>query len=122
MAAEWNSTEPIYIQLKERVIAMMLDGTLKVGDALPSVRQVASDYQINPLTVLKAYQLLVDQHLVEKRRGLGMFVRKDAGAKLAHSERAHFLEKEWPEIAARIKRLGLDPRELLQRIEGIAND
>jgi GntR family transcriptional regulator len=120
MVTDWNDTEPIYIQLKERVIAMMLDGTLKVGDALPSVRQVASDYQINPLTVLKAYQLLVDQHLVEKRRGLGMFVRQDAGAKLAASEREHFLQQEWPEIVARIERLGLDPRDLLKRTKGDA--
>ncbi|MGH8273675.1 MAG: GntR family transcriptional regulator [Gammaproteobacteria bacterium] len=120
MATEWNSNEPIYLQLKERVVAMMLDGTLQVGDALPSVRQVAADYQINPLTVLKAYQLLVDQHLVEKRRGLGMFVRKDAGAKLAASEREHFLKQEWPDIVARIERLDLQPRDLLQRIKGDA--
>jgi GntR family transcriptional regulator len=118
MEADWNSNEPIYLQLKERVIGMMLDGTLKEGDALPSVRRVASDYQINPLTVLKAYQLLVDQNLVEKRRGLGMFVRKDAGSKLAASERKHFLDEEWPAVVDRIRRLGLSPRELLEKIPG----
>jgi|SRR5690625_3378637 len=118
MDADWNSNEPIYLQLKERVIGMMLDGTLGEGDALPSVRKVASDYQINPLTVLKAYQLLVDQNLVEKRRGLGMFVRKDAGAKLAASERKHFLDEEWPAVVDRIHRLGLHPRDLLKQIQG----
>ena len=118
MEAAWNATEPIYIQLKDRIMTMMLDGTLKDGDALPSVRQVAADYQINPLTVLKAYQLLVDQELVEKRRGLGMFVREDAGKKLASSEREHFLKQEWPAIVARIERLDLDAETLLKQIKG----
>ncbi len=118
MDADWNSTEPIYLQLKDRVIAMMLEGALKEGDALPSVRQIAAEYQINPLTVLKAYQLLVDQNLVEKRRGLGMFVRKDAGAKLTTSEREHFLKEEWPGIVERIERLGLAPQTLLKRVKG----
>lgn len=118
MNADWNSNEPIYLQLKERVIGMMLDGTLREGDSLPSVRKVASDYRINPLTVLKAYQLLVDQHLVEKRRGLGMFVREDAGDKLTASERKHFLDAEWPAIVERIRRLKLEPRELLNNMEG----
>ncbi|MDN5864145.1 MAG: GntR family transcriptional regulator [Gammaproteobacteria bacterium] len=118
MDADWNSNEPIYLQLKERVVGMILDGSIKEGDALPSVRTVASDYQINPLTVLKAYQLLVDQDLVEKRRGLGMFVRADVHDKLASSERKHFLDEEWPIVVERIQRLGLKPRELLKQIQG----
>lgn len=120
MNTEWNSNEPIYIQLKERIVRMMLDGTLKDGDALPSVRQVAADYQINPLTVLKSYQLLVGQDLVEKRRGLGMFVREGAGRKLASSERELFLKDEWPRIVERIERLGLDVKTLLKNLNGDA--
>ncbi|MGA7966228.1 MAG: GntR family transcriptional regulator [Gammaproteobacteria bacterium] len=120
MNADWNSNEPIYIQLKERIVRMMLDGSLKDGDALPSVRQIAADYQINPLTVLKSYQLLVAQELVEKRRGLGMFVQKGAGKRLASSERDVFLHEEWPRILERIERLGLDPRTLLKSIKGDA--
>lgn len=120
MNADWNSNEPIYIQLKDRIVRMMLDGTLKDGDALPSVRQIAADYQINPLTVLKSYQLLVAQELVEKRRGLGMFVQKGAGKRLASSEREIFLNEEWPLIVERIERLGLDPKTLLNRIKGDA--
>lgn len=117
---DWNSNEPIYIQLKDRIVRMMLDGTLKDGDALPSVRQIAADYQINPLTVLKSYQLLVAQDLVEKHRGLGMFVQKGAGKRLAASERDIFLHEEWPQIVERIERLGLDPRTLLESIKGDA--
>lgn len=120
MNTEWNSNEPIYIQLKDRIVQMMLDGTLKDGDALPSVRQVAADYQINPLTVLKSYQILVAQDLVEKRRGLGMFVRQGAGRKLASSERDLFLKDEWPRIVERIKRLGLDAATLLKHLNGDA--
>ncbi len=120
MNTEWNSNEPIYIQLKDRIVRMMLDGTLKDGDALPSVRQVAADYQINPLTVLKSYQLLVAQELVEKRRGLGMFVREGAGRKLASSERDLFLKEEWPRIVERIERLGLDAATLLKQLNGEA--
>ncbi len=120
MNPNWNSNEPIYIQLKERIVRMMLDGSLKDGDALPSVRQIAADYQINPLTVLKSYQLLVAQNLVEKRRGLGMFVRAGASKRLASSERDAFLHEEWPLIVERIGRLGLDPRTLLKRITGDA--
>ncbi len=120
MNADWNSNEPIYIQLKERIVRMMLDGSLQDGDALPSVRQIAADYQINPLTVLKSYQLLVAQELVEKRRGLGMFVLKGASKRLASSERDVFLHEEWPLIVERIVRLGLDPRTLLKRIKGDA--
>ncbi|MCD9028663.1 GntR family transcriptional regulator [Luteimonas sp. BDR2-5] len=113
---EWSDGAPIYRQLKERVIAMMLDGVLKPGDALPSVRQVAADYQLNPITVSRAYQELADEALVEKRRGLGMFVTEEASKKLRTSERERFLQDEWPQVVERIERLGLSARDLLQSI------
>jgi GntR family transcriptional regulator len=114
MTAQWNDSQPIYWQLKERTIAMILDGTLAEGDALPSVRTVASDFQLNPITVSKSYQALVDDDLVEKRRGLGMFVRIGAHQKLTESERQKFLNEEWPAMVLRIQQLGLDPSKLLQ--------
>ena len=114
MTAQWNDSQPIYWQLKERTIAMILDGTLAEGDALPSVRTVASDFQLNPITVSKSYQALVDDDLVEKRRGLGMFVRDGAKRKLTDSERQKFLTEEWPAMLTRIQQLGLDIDELLQ--------
>ncbi|QCO67779.1 GntR family transcriptional regulator [Luteimonas yindakuii] len=104
---QWSDGAPIYRQLKERVIAMMLDGVLKPGDALPSVRQVAADYQLNPITVSRAYQELADEALVEKRRGLGMFVTEEASRKLLSTERERFLHEEWPLVLERIQRLGL---------------
>jgi GntR family transcriptional regulator len=113
MSVTWNDNVPIYRQLRERVVAMILDGALNEGDALPSVRQVAADYQINPLTVSKAYQELVDEQLVEKRRGLGMFVTEGAHSALLKSEREHFLREEWPRLRARIERMGLDLDKLL---------
>ena len=114
MTAQWNDSQPIYWQLKERTIAMILDGTLAEGNALPSVRTVASDFQLNPITVSKSYQALVDEELVEKRRGLGMFVREGAQQKLTDSERQKFLTEEWPAMLTRIQQLGLDVDELLQ--------
>ena len=113
MTTQWNDSQPIYWQLKERTIAMILDGTLKEGVALPSVRTVASDFQLNPITVSKSYQALVDEGLVEKRRGLGMFVCEGARKKLLASERARFLEEEWPATLNRIEQLGLDAETLL---------
>jgi GntR family transcriptional regulator len=113
MTVTWNDNVPIYRQLRERVVAMILDGALNEGDALPSVRQVAADYQINPLTVSKAYQELVDEQLVEKRRGLGMFVTDGARNALLRSERENFLREEWPRIRARIERMNLDLQKLL---------
>ena len=110
---QWSDGAPIYRQLKERVIAMMLDGMLKPGDALPSVRQVAAEYQLNPITVSRAYQELADDQLVEKRRGLGMYVTEGAPARLKTSERDRFLTEEWPLVLERIQRLGLDLQELL---------
>src|SRR5207248_8115039 len=114
MTIGWNDNTPIYRQLKERVIGMMLDGVLKAGDALPSVRQVAADYQLNPITVSKAYQELVDDNLVEKRRGIGMYVLEGASEKLLASERERFLREEWPAMLERIRRLGLGAERLLR--------
>ena len=113
MSSEWNDSQPIYRQLRDRVVAMILDGVLKEGDPLPSVRTVAADYRVNPLTVLKGYQELVDEELVESKRGLGMFVRGGAKERLLKNERRNFLKEEWPRVQATIQRLGLKPEELL---------
>ncbi len=113
-AITWSDGAPIYRQLKERVVAMMLDGVLKPGDALPSVRQVAAEYQLNPITVSRAYQELADEALVEKRRGLGMYVTEEASKKLLASERERFLSEEWPLVLQRIQRLGLSTDDLLK--------
>ncbi|MGA9332911.1 MAG: GntR family transcriptional regulator [Rudaea sp.] len=117
MTISWNDNAPIYRQLRDRVVAMILDGVLKQGDALPSVRQVAADFQLNPITVSKAYQELVDDNLVEKRRGLGMYVTEGARAALMNSEREHFLNEEWPMLYARLKRMNLDLQTLLERAD-----
>jgi GntR family transcriptional regulator len=116
MTIPWNDGTPIYRQLKEQVLAMMLDGVLKPGDPLPSVRQIAADYHVNPLTVSRAYQELTDADLVEKRRGLGLYVTAGARDRLLLSERDRFLNKEWPAIVARIRRLGLSTPELLATV------
>ncbi len=113
MDREWNDNQPIYRQLRDRVVAMILDGVLKEGDPLPSVRNVATEYRLNPLTVLKGYQELVDEELVEKRRGLGMFVKPGARHLLLRDERQKFLKEEWPRIQATIQRLGISAEELL---------
>jgi len=113
MEREWNDSQPIYRQLRDRVVAMILDGVLKEGDPLPSVRNVAAEFRVNPLTVLKGYQQLVDEELVEKRRGLGMFVRVGARDVLMRDEREKFLSDEWPRIQETIQRLGLKAAELL---------
>jgi GntR family transcriptional regulator len=113
MTIAWNDSTPIYRQLRDRVVAMILDGVLKQGDALPSVRQVAADFQINPITVSKAYQELVDENLVEKRRGLGMYVTEGARSALMKSERDRFLTEEWPPLYARLTRLGLSVQDLM---------
>jgi GntR family transcriptional regulator len=113
MDREWNDNQPIYRQLRDRVVAMILDGVLKEGDPLPSVRNVAADYRLNPLTVLKGYQELVDEELVEKRRGLGMYVKDGARKLLLKGERQKFLSEEWPRIQETIQRLGLEAEELL---------
>ena len=117
MNLEWNANQPIYRQLRDRVVAMILDGVLREGDPLPSVRNVAAEYRVNPLTVLKSYQNLVEEHLVEKRRGLGMFVRMDARGLLLQAERDKFLNEEWPRVHATIALLGLSPKDLLGAAE-----
>jgi GntR family transcriptional regulator len=113
MEREWNDSQPIYRQLRDQVVAMILDGVLEEGDPLPSVRTVAADYRINPLTVLKGYQQLVDEGLVESKRGRGMFVRAGARELLMRRERERFLTEEWPRVQATIHRLGLTAQELL---------
>ena len=113
MDREWNDNQPIYRQLRDRVVAMILDGVLKEGGPLPSVRHVAAEYRVNPLTVLKGYQQLVDEQLVESRRGLGMFINAGARNLLLRGERQRFLAEQWPSIHATIQRLGLTPEELL---------
>jgi GntR family transcriptional regulator len=113
MDLEFNDSQPIYRQLRDRVVAMILDGVLKEGDPLPSVRNVAAELRVNPLTVLKGYQQLVDEQLVEKRRGLGMFINAGARNLLLQGERQKFLADEWPRVHATIQRLGLKPEDLL---------
>jgi GntR family transcriptional regulator len=113
MDHEWNDSQPIYRQLRDLVAAMMLDGLLKQGDPLPSVRNVAAEYRVNPLTVLKSFQALVDEGLVEKRRGLGMFMMTGARDRLLEDERRRFLNEQWPLVQATIQRLGLTAQDLL---------
>ena len=114
MDTEWNNSQPIYRQLRDRVVHMILDGVLNEGDPLPSVRTVAAEYRVNPLTVLKAYQQLVGEELVETKRGLGMFVKTGTRQLLLEGERETFLSEHWPRIHATIERLGLTPEELLK--------
>ena len=113
---QWNDSQPIYRQLRDRVVALILDGVLKEGDPLPSVRNVAAEYRVNPLTVLKGYQQLVEEQLVEKKRGIGMFVKPGARSLLLEGERQKFLAEQWPWVHATIQRLGLTPEDL--RIPG----
>ena len=114
MHSEWHDSQPIYRQLRHRVVAMILDGVLKEGDPLPSVRNVAAEYRVNPLTVLKAYQELVSEQLVETKRGRGMFINAGARNSLLKGERQKFLAEQWPRVAATIQRLGLTPKELMR--------
>jgi GntR family transcriptional regulator len=114
MDSEWHDGKPIYRQLRDRVVHMILDGVLNEGDPLPSVRNVAAEYRVNPLTVLKGYQELVDEALVETKRGLGMFVKPGARNSLLKGERQKFLDEQWPRVAATIQRLGLTPKELMR--------
>lgn len=113
MQISWNDKDPIYRQLRDRLLEMILEGVYNDGDALPSVRQVSSELRINPITVSKAYQTLVEDELVEKRRGLGMYVTEGARRKLATIERDRFLNEEWPLILDRIERLGLSLQDLM---------
>jgi GntR family transcriptional regulator len=118
MDFQWNDSQPIYRQLRDRVVAMMPDDVLKEGDPLPSVRTVAAEYRVNPLTVLKAYQQLVDEQLVETRRGRGMYINVGARALLLRGERQKFLDEEWPRVCATIQRLGLRAEDLLDTARG----
>lgn len=118
MSDQWNDSQPIYRQLRDRVIAMILESVLQEGDPLPSVRTVAADYRVNPLTVLKAYQQLSDEQIVEKRRGIGMFVKAGIRQQLLQDERQRFLKEEWPGVLATLQRLGLKAEELLNGATG----
>jgi GntR family transcriptional regulator len=122
MDREWNDSQPIYRQLRDRVVAMILDGVLNEGDPLPSVRTVAAEYRVNPLTVLKGYQELVDEGLVETRRGRGMFINVGARSQLLHGERQKFLAEEWPKVYETIQRLGLNADELMKAVNGHSPD
>ena len=122
MDGEWNSSQPIYRQLRDRVVAMIIDGVLKEGDPLPSVRTVAAELRVNPLTVLKGYQQLADEGLVESRRGRGMFINDGARAVLLEGERERFLGEEWPRIVETIQRLGLEPKDLLDGAKTIKKE
>ena len=115
MSVIWNDSEPIYRQLKERIVTMLLEGAIKPGEQLPSVRQIAADFQLNPITVSRTYQELADEGLIEKKRGLGMYVADGTPEKLLASERERFLKDEWPKTITRIKQLGLDPQQLLMK-------
>ncbi len=122
MSFHWNDKEPIYLQLKDKVRDMILSGDLSEGEPLPSVRQVAMEYKLNPLTVSKSWQLLVDEGLVEKKRGLGMFVLDGARQSLKNVEQITFLEEAWPNILQKIERLNLDTQPLIQSLEKIGRN
>ncbi len=121
MDPNWNDNQPIYRQLRDRMVALILEGALKEGDPLPSVRAVAANYRLNPLTVLKGYQQLVDEHLVEKRRGRGMFVSEGARQLLLAGERERFLNEQWPQMLAVIRRLGFTAQELFARTPALTH-
>lgn len=112
MTAQWHDDQPIYRQLRDRMVGLILQGAFHEGEAIPSVRSVSADYQINHLTVSKAYQALVDEGLVEKRRGLGMFVVEGAREKILTAEREVFLTQELPRLLIRMKQLGISEQDL----------
>ena len=116
MTPDWTEDQPIYRQLRDKVVDAIMDGSLKEGEPLPSVRTVAVELQINPITASKAYQELVGEQLVEKRRGLGMFVVEGARGRLLEAERRRFMEQEWPKVLERMRKLELDARELLKTV------
>lgn len=111
---DWDDSQPIYRQLHDRIVALIIDGTFKEGEAIPSVRQVASEYRINHLTVSKAYQDLVDEDLLQKRRGLGMFVADGAQQQLLEKERKQFMETELPALLERMERLGISSETIIK--------
>lgn len=116
MNISWNDDQPIYRQLRDKMVGLILDGVYTEGDAIPSVRQVSSDYQINHLTVAKAYQELVDMGLVESRRGMGMYVLAGAREKLHGEEKQKFLQQELPQLLVRIAQLGISKTELIETL------
>lgn len=122
MSFQWNDKEPIYLQLKDRIKDMILAGDIAEGEALPSVRQVAVEYQLNPITVSKSYQILVDEELVEKKRGLGMFVQDGAKNKLQACENDQFINEDWPKILTKIQHLKLDPTELINSLKALGRN
>jgi GntR family transcriptional regulator len=115
---DWNEGQPIYRQLRDLVIERVIDGSFPEGEAIPSVRQVATDYRINHLTVGKAYQELVDMGLLETRRGLGMFVMLGARDALTNDEQQRFLEDELPAFAQRVLMLGIPMQQVTERLLG----
>ena len=122
MSFQWNDKEPIYLQLKDQIKEMILSGDITEGDALPSVRQVATEYQVNPITVSKSYQILVDEELVEKKRGLGMFVQQGAQQKLQVNENEQFIKEDWPKILTKIQHLKLDTTQLINSLKEIGRN
>ena len=122
MSFHWNDKEPIYLQLKDQIKDMILAGDIAEGEALPSVRQVAIDYKVNPITVSKSYQILVDEQLVEKRRGLGMFVKPGAAKKLQVNENEQFINEDWPKIPTKIQHLNLDTTQLIESLKEIGSN
>lgn len=122
MSFQWNDKEPIYLQLKDLIRDMILSGDLKEGDSLPSVRQVAMDYKVNPITVSKSYQILVEEELVEKKRGLGMFVQEGASRKLQFNENEQFINEDWPKILTKIKHLNVDTNQLINSLKEIGSN
>ncbi|MCX7552974.1 GntR family transcriptional regulator [Marinicella sp. S1101] len=122
MSFQWNDKEPIYLQLKDQIRDMILSGDLQEGDSLPSVRQVAMDYKVNPITVSKSYQILVEEELVEKKRGLGMFVQEGAVKKLQFNENEQFINEDWPKILTKIKHLNVDTNQLINSLKEIGSN
>ena len=122
MSFHWNDKEPIYLQLKDQIKDMILAGDIAEGEALPSVRQVAIDYKVNPITVSKSYQILVDEQLVEKRRGLGMFVKPGAAKKLQVNENEQFINEDWPKILTKIQHLNLDTTQLIESLKELGSN
>lgn len=117
MSHNWNDSQPIYLQLADQIKDMILNGDVAAGDALPSVRQLAMDYQVNPITVSKSYQILVDDNLVSKKRGLGMFVSDQAKVILQQQQRQDFIQKQWPDVLQKIEQLNIDTDALIKSLE-----
>lgn len=121
MSFEFKEDQPIYRQLRDHMARAIINGSMKEGDALPSVRTVAVDFQVNPLTASKAYQELVGEELVEKKRGLGMYIVEGARNKLLGAEQKQFLDNEWPAVLKRIQALEIDQNKLLASLTSAKN-